>query len=125
MIFWRNANKIKSIALTLGGSTSAVMINGNGRIPKQLINTNVEKLTNGIQFTVLKSMPDVLRYEYVPKQVRPRNAPDVENNNNTRRPTRSTRFVAQYTPIICMPATIIADVCGSKSEPDASNILAV
>lgn len=36
-------------------------MNGNGKIPKQLINTKVEKLANGIQFTLLKSSPDELK----------------------------------------------------------------
>lgn len=81
--------------LTFCGSTSAVMINGNGNMPKQLMNTKVEKLANGIQFTSFKSNPDVLKYENVPNAMSPKNAPVAENNSNGFLPTRSTKFVEQ------------------------------
>lgn len=76
-------------------------INGNGTMPKQLINVNVEKLINGTQFKCRKSIPSfIVKNEYVPSDARPTNAPHVENVSNVLRPTRSTKFVEPYTPNI-------------------------
>lgn len=91
IIYWAFINTSLVNVLTFCGRISANMMNGNGRIPKQLVKMNVEKLTNGIQFNSSTWKPLLLKYEYVPNVVRPINAPAVEYVRSVLRPTRSTR----------------------------------
>lgn len=58
LLFELESGSSNSNELTFCGKISAVIINGSGRMPKQLINTNVEKLANGIQLTPDKSNPE-------------------------------------------------------------------
>lgn len=86
-------------------------------MPKQLIKMNVQNETNGIQLHDVKSyFVSSCRYEYMPSDIRPTNAPDVENMSNVLRPIRSTNSVEPYTPRICMMATIIDELFGSNNE---------
>lgn len=85
-------------------------------MPKQLMKMNTENETNGIQLHDVKSCPISCRYEYMPSDNRPTNAPDVENMSNVLRPIRSTNTVEPYTPSIWMTATIMDELFGSNSE---------
>lgn len=95
---------------TFCGRISANMINGSGKIPKQVAKMYVEKLTNGIQFNSSRWKPFLLRYENAPNEVSPMNAPVAEYVKSVFRPIRSTQYPDAYTPQICMTAITMPHV---------------